>query len=103
MFDYIRCEVPLPDGWNARALQTKDLGRDMAQHVITKEGRLMLAPPYDERIRCGPVDANFHGMLRFYGSEALPGGKSRWHEYRAKFTDGQLVGVELVPDDQSRP
>jgi hypothetical protein len=147
MFDYIRCEVPLPDGWEADNLQTKDFDCEMVTHVITKDGRLMLeridethvvpkaerpypdAPDDDIRSMCGMLrtvrsqhDSGFHGVVRFYGSEyrhlddkpACPrgaehqGGEVRdwttkeplkhiWHEYNAKFTDGQLVGIELVP------
>ena len=41
MFDYLRCEVPLPDGFTGE-LQTKDFACDIATHVITKGGRLML-------------------------------------------------------------
>ncbi len=86
MFDYVRCEVPLPDDWNARNLQTKDFDCDMVTYTITKDGRLMLDNQHD---------ANFHGVVNFYGSEGLI-----WHEYNAKFTDGQLVGIDLVPDDE---
>ena len=41
LFDYILCEVPLPDGF-AGELQTKDLGCYLLTHVITKNGRLLL-------------------------------------------------------------
>jgi hypothetical protein len=147
MFDYIRCEVPLPDGWKPYDLQTKDFDCQMVTHVITKDGRLML-----ERIdRCEEVpraerpypnddgilglmgsirnykslhDSKFHGVVNFYGSEyQTPDGqpasykgvehdadgvrchttkaplKHVWHEYNAKFTDGQLVSIEVVLDD----
>jgi hypothetical protein len=33
-------------------------------------------------------------MLNFYGSEG-----TRWHEYNAKFTDGQLVSIEAATDE----
>lgn len=39
-------------------------------------------------------DANFHGVVNFYGSEG-----GRWHEYNAKFTDGQLVVIDVMPED----
>jgi hypothetical protein len=41
LFDYIVCEVPLPDGFTGE-LQTKDLGCYLLTHIITKDGRLML-------------------------------------------------------------
>jgi hypothetical protein len=112
MFDYVRCEVPLPDGY-AGELQTKDFDSPyLLTHVITKEGRLLQgvllrieevpkaerdypdAPDDDIRSWIGSQrhvteqrDANFHGMLSFYGLGD--------HEYVAKFTDGQLVGITL--------
>ncbi len=148
MFDYIRCEVPLPDGWSAHDLQTKDFDCQMVMHIITKDGRLMFeridnmvevpkserpfpdAPDGSLQSFCGSIrtittqyDANFHGVVNFYGSEyqrmdgspSSPGPvmhqgdtvcdfetkeplKHIWHEYNAKFTDGQLVEIDLVPD-----
>lgn len=148
MFDYIRCEVPLPDGFVGE-LQTKDFDCAMGEHVITKDGRLVLAildhteevpkaeRPYpdapDESILsiAGSVrfiwrheDANHHGMVNFYGSEYLrsdgtpyrEGGgvlhqgqdvvsrktgeplRYVFHEYNAKFTDGRLVEIVVVPE-----
>jgi hypothetical protein len=147
MFDYVRCEVPLPDGWEPHDLQTKDFDCELVTHVITKDGRLMLeridethVVPKEERPypnddgllgMCGMLrtvrsqhDSNFHGVVNFYGSEyrtmddkpATPRGVSHcegratdyttgeplkhiWHEYNAKFTDGQLVSIEMVPSD----
>jgi hypothetical protein len=47
-------------------------------------------------------DSNFHGVMRFYSYEGDPNAdvpiSDRWHEYLAKFTDGQLVGIESVPE-----
>lgn len=119
MFDYLRCEVPLPDGFTGE-LQTKDFERTMGEHVITKDGRLVLAilervdgvpkaeRPYpdadpgsfEELIgSTRPVwrheDANYHGIVNFYGGEYVDS-KYVWHEYNAKFTDGDLVEIVLV-------
>lgn len=49
MFDYIRCEVPLPDGWSGE-LQTKDFDCEMVTHVISADGRLMLDRGHDEAV-----------------------------------------------------
>lgn len=146
MFDYVRCEAALPDGWDGHDLQTKDFDCEMVTHVITKDGRLMLeridethVVPQEERPypkedgllgMCGMLrtvrslhDSKFHGVVNFYGSEyrtpddqpaqpkgvAAQGGnysdyttgaplKHVWHEYNAKFTDGQLVAIEVVPE-----
>lgn len=95
MFDYIRCEAPLPDGWEPNgSLQTKDFDCDMVCHVITSDGRLMLERidethivpkaerPYpnepDDSLlgMCGMLrseksqhESQFHGIVNFYGSE----------------------------------
>lgn len=124
MFDYIKCERALPDGF-AGELQTKDFDCDMVTHRITADGRLMLTRidrrelvPKSERpfpdaaegtieeiagsIRTftSEHDSHFHGWVRFYGSEGSPNDETWiWHEYRAKFTDGQLVTIELAPDE----
>ena len=50
MFDYIRCELPLPDGWESDELQTKDFDCQMVTHVITKDGRLMLDNGHYEEV-----------------------------------------------------
>src|SRR6202041_399225 len=91
MFDYIRSEVPLPDGFKGE-LQTKDFNCEMAEHVIRADGRLILAlldhteeVPKDERpypndgglLGLAGIlrfiwrhkDANFHGVVNFYGGE----------------------------------
>lgn len=143
MFDYIRCEMPLPDGWQAPELQSKDFDCEMVTHVISKEGRMMLDRGHNEEVPllqrprwkaewgtsdkaqddhalealCGCmrrvpnyVDSKFHGIVNFYGSEVIgheacdgyPGGQRpvrRFHDYLAKFTDGQCVGIEHCEGD----
>jgi len=111
MFDYLRCEAQLPDGWDGHELQTKDFLCEMVTHVITKDGRLMLEQidethlvpkaerPYPDEdgllAACGMLrvvkslhDSCYHGVVNFYGSDG-----DCWHEYNAKFTDGQLVEI----------
>ena len=42
MFDKIRCEQPLPDGWQpAEPMQTKDFDCELVEYVITADGRLL--------------------------------------------------------------
>lgn len=120
MFDYIQCEVPLPDGWQPDDLQTKDFGCEMTTHIISKDGRLMLDRGYYEEVpkseRPYPnaepgswqsilgimrrvhkyEDANFHGVVNFYGGAF----KDDWHEYDAKFTNGDLVEIVRVIEDR---
>lgn len=94
MFDTVTCEQPLPDGADSGSLefQTKDMkfpGLDT--YKISRSGRLI-----------GPDgDMDFHGHLNFYGSSGWrqsQGDNSdyEWHEYDAKFTDGQLVEIVTV-------
>ena len=118
MFDYIRCEAPLPDGAVVSELQTKDFDCEMVTHVISAGGRLLLDQghfeevpqserPYPDddgwRAICGSirrvpkyVDAQHHGWVNFYGTDAAGG----WREYNAKFTDGQLVEIAACPLDE---
>lgn len=121
MFDYVRCDVPLPDGWKGE-LQTKDFNCEMVEHLISKDGRLLLERidethivpkeerpyPNDDGVlgMCGMLrvvksrhDANFHGIVNFYGTER-DGEKYIWHEYNAKFTDGGLISIECVDEAQ---
>jgi hypothetical protein len=121
MFDYIRCDAPLPDGWSPGGpLQTKDFDCEMVCHVITNDGKLMLERidathivpkaerPYPNepddsilgmcgmlRINTGLYESDFHGVVNFYGHDE----NDRWHEYKAKFTDGRLVKIEIVDDE----
>lgn len=92
MFDYIRCEKPLPDGYTGE-LQTKEFDCEMVTHVISSAGRMMLdrgeweTVPAAERRHPDPndllhwvgsmrrvpryVDANMHGMVTFGGLETI--------------------------------
>jgi len=138
MFDYVVCEVPLPDGWKPDELQSKDFDCTMTQLRIGADNRLYIeryetyTVPKEERPYpdapddslmsfCGILgkrnrrweDLNFHGDFNFYGDEGIgprvptktPSGTSyyeqekRWHEYYARFTDGQLVSIRAVHED----
>lgn len=117
MFDYIKCEVPLPDGETMHELQTKDFECTMAVHTITKDGKLFLdlghhietpkdklpypdAEPGSFESFCGIItwvpnlveQTTFHGWLNFYGHN--PAGE--WRDYKAKFTDGKLIKIVRV-------
>lgn len=114
MFDYVICEVPLPDGWEPDELQSKDFDCTMTKVRISAEGRLEIeryesydvpkaerpypnAEPGSFEEICGIwgkrnrhwEDLNFHGDFNFYGG----GFKNDWHEYLARFTEGQLVRI----------
>lgn len=116
MFDYIRCEVPLPDGFEGTPLfQTKDFECVLATHAIREDGLYLDDGHYEtvpkaERTHPNAEEGTLeglkgslrwvpnpvlhreaHGVINFYGNDAA----GKWHEYKAKFTDGQLVGIKV--------
>lgn len=46
----------------------------------------------------GRQDTNHHGWLNFYTRHDKTG---EWEEYNAKFTDGQMVEITRVPDEDN--
>jgi len=101
MFDYVKCEMPLPDGKPTPIdyFQTKEFDCPyLEMYTIRADGRLIhRKPAYD----CDPlgteardIDTNFHGLLNF-GSYDVKTKESR--EFVAKFTDGNLVSIEQSP------
>ena len=110
MFDYVNCEMPLPDGFVAPlgfgAFQTKDMYDPcMNGYIITEDGRLVRkgalivgldAGAEDEPPR---YDLEFHGILHFYTYTGDHNdGTAVWHGYKAKFTDGKCV--EIIQDER---
>jgi hypothetical protein len=97
LFDYVRVDVPLPDGKPGKHFQTKDFDDPyLEQYVITSDGRLI-----HERVRydidppdkaAGPTDCQFHGYLNFYDYSDT----HEWREFNAKFTDGRLIEIVEV-------
>lgn len=111
MFDYIRCERPLPDGWDMTGdvvgLQTKDFNCEMCTHVITADGRLMLERvdsvdevPVAERpypnAEAGTLQALL-GSLRF--------NRSLHHaaDFHGRVSFGGLETVGYKPDERYGP
>ena len=94
MFDYVKCDRPLPDGGARNPhddhFQTKDLGCELATFRITEDGKLVCEADGMFTTESGPRD-DFHGILNFYTCNSTGGD---WREYNAKFTDGQCVGIE---------
>ncbi len=105
MFDYVKCEYPLPDPeLQTEEFQTKDFDCVMDAYIITSEGRLLLQPSQWVDISGQPLndpgpptDIDHHGYLRFYTSRNGPHGRL-WYEYSARFTDGQLVSIERIQE-----
>lgn len=114
MFDHVRCEVPLPDGFKGE-MQTKDFACTLSNLLISVEGRLTIEDcdwedvPLEERpnpkfpfigarraINKRWRDLDFHGDFRFYGAQTSNG---KWHEYQARFTHGALEFITAIPED----
>ena len=114
MFDYVRSEIPLPNGFTGD-LQSKDLDCTMTTILIRADGRLMveerdfecLPPSSDELhplkrfigtvtpIHRGWKDLNYHGDFRFYGHESAHLGDGYVpHFYVARFTHGTLECIK---------
>jgi len=104
LFDTVICEYPLPDGRedNGGHFQTKDMDCYMGAYKITADGRLLEQESRwvdDESLPLGLRredrgwnEIPFHGFLSFYTSD-----DGVWREYNAKFTDGRLVEIVVVP------
>jgi len=116
MFDYIRCELPLPaPAAEGLEFQTKDTPAQwLDQYVIRADGMLW-HEVYDIEDRsdpnaegllrlCGAMTrvnqrweclTEFFGEVFFYKFEAPQG----WLEFRARFVDGKLHGpIALVQE-----
>lgn len=106
MFDYIKCEVMLPDGTltKDREFQTKSLDNLLATYVISAKGELYKEDwdyvwvDDDDRFLKGymkMVDGSYrreyltdyHGDIIFYSGINEDG---VWRNYFARFTNGKL-------------
>lgn len=94
MFDYVRCEYPLPDGRNptANSYQTKDLYLELGLATITAEGQLLYRD-YEEPESSNRND-DYTGSLSFYDFVSKTG---EWFEYTAEFVDGKLQSITSEP------
>lgn len=108
MFDYVRCDVPLPDDRAAAepAFQTKQLYCTMAHFTITANGRLIFRKQTHEalpnlEIRPGvfipqyklvheePIDMEYHGDIMLCGQAT----NEQCADYVARFTNGTLERI----------
>lgn len=119
LFDYITCEMPLPETPTPPPgddFQTKDTpDQYMTTYTITADGRLTWRPyhleevpqherPYPDgdgllgamgsirRVEKEPEAIPYHGDIHFCHYRE-PG---EWWEYRARFTEGVCSGISLV-------
>ncbi|HEV3456448.1 MAG TPA: hypothetical protein VHG32_07795 [Thermoanaerobaculia bacterium] len=103
VFDYLRCEHRLPDGWvPTKELQTKDTPAQwMELYVLREDGTLV-----DEK---SGEAVPFHGCLEFYTSNwsgscptvdgpsviVTDDGQPPWSaEYEALFDRGKLIRID---------
>ena len=112
MFDYLRCEYPLPDAdMQDHVFQTKSLADPWSHdYVISKDGWLFL-----KEWDCGNchhtarhVPVEFSGFIEFHDFRADIG--SEWMSYGAIFEHGKLSklevdpwGQKITPDSDSAP
>ena len=130
LYDIVKCEVALPDGFRRGEFQTKTFNDPyMDLYTITAAGRLMcryeasrepvpesewmhvgathpLEQLWHEQSKTRPIyaerDTGYHGILNFYtDSGSRHDGTWKWHEYNAKFTDGNLVEIVQVQSDEA--
>ena len=103
MYDEIKCDMPLPDGYNSPGtFQTKNLDNTLSSYRITLEGRLVQDTEgwFENQRLETPRDLHHHGTVHFYHLEDTteqPDNWTRWtwHEYDAKFTDGVCLEIAL--------
>lgn len=119
MFDYLRCDMPLPSKWPSDGFrfQTKDTDAQyMERYTITADGLLIHhmvryegvpreerpfpdAEPGDWRSICGivrsiptgDVEVPMHGDLNFYEMK-----DGAWISFVARFTEGRCVHIRTV-------
>lgn len=92
MFDDIKCKYKLPHKEvQNETFQTKDFECLLETYEITGDGHL----------KRGNKKIPYHGVVTFY--TALNNDykdESKWYEYEAKFTDGKLVTVKRVKNNE---
>ena len=97
MFDEIRCDVPLPDEGPTQAVlfQTKSFPNPgLQRYLITQAGRLLDA---------FGRDLEPDGYITFYTSTLDETSTSQvWREYRARFSDGQLLNIVCVEEGSAQ-
>jgi hypothetical protein len=120
MFDYVKSEVPLPDGYTGE-LQSKSFNFVLTTILIRADGRLLIKDqkyesvplserpfPHHPRTRLvgslpvtdeGWRDLDFHGDFRFHGYDSSAKAQ---HDYLARFTHGQLEYIKTLPEPPTK-
>ena len=100
MFDYIKCEMPLPETPEPPPdddlFQTKDTPEQyLAIYTITADGRLTMRP--DNWVEMPENIDGFEGDINFYKIGLRQGQwDGREWEYHARFTNGRCASIGLV-------
>lgn len=105
MFDDITFSQEMPGEPKPKHpdFQTKDLECVLDRYHVDEHGimrRREWEPDARTWIECDPRP--YHGLLRFYTLEDIPGTgivgrrSHTWFEYEAKFTDGKLQGIRVI-------
>lgn len=105
MFDYICCELPMPDGRQVSkdSFQTKSLWRSMDRFTITTAGRLVYhkhrysdpsAGLPQSLVHVGDIDLDYHGDLAIHGSRLEDGAVS----YVVRFTHGTAESIRRLEE-----
>ena len=105
MFDYVRCEFPVPDWLEVvkDSFQTKSLWCSMDHFTITAAGRLIhhkrrYLLPADHELRppvhVADIDLDYHGDLAIHGN--TPGFSSV--SYVVRFTHGTVESIRPLEE-----
>lgn len=108
MFDYVVCEVPLPEleDPSQYSFQSKSLGCYMDTYTITTDGLLTITervPSSNPASATASVLDDYHGVLNFY--DGIWDGASQalldWYEYNAYFIHGKLEKIVRVAKENT--
>ena len=92
MYDNVRCVLPLPDGFEGNLFQTKSFEAPYMRGLVIAEDRRLYEEIDGER----KLVKDYHGYINFYEFDHIIDGKGYgWHEYDAKFTDGECVEITV--------
>lgn len=106
LFDYIRFDYRMPDGFDGYEFQSRDLECACDPYEVNAAGRLMRLSsgggPDGTELPVG--DLNYSGELNIYTNVGF-GAKRTWHDYNLTFVDGTLTvikcnrsGIDLLFD-----
>lgn len=90
MFDWVRFQYRMPDGYEGRTYQTKWLDCELDVYLVTPDGRFVRTEAMEGNKPVGAVA--FDGVLWIGDAE----GGHQSHCYNLHFKAGQLVAIECL-------